>query len=309
MKIFSRAVLFKYVGSLIWHLYFLLVVVLAPSEVSQSRIGFIYVSEAGRIIVEPIINNYFLSEGSWKRRSYLVVCVLFIALLSYNVFVYFYQGAPVPFWLVMLSAFFSLLAPLFGWLSKSAEDRSAQIHAQEFMPSYFVSLLLLSVTGVLFSRQFIYLSQHFGIFLPKEFVIVDRIFSPFINFVTALLTFDPAMRKAKAKGVIAAIVIGVSGVFTAFYPAYWAFFFSIAVKTLTIREFINMIQRGGMYILSLVFAAAIAGYTLIAYLGEHSFQSLMLYDLLVSVCYFAAMKWINAARFEPLAEPTPARHD
>jgi hypothetical protein len=150
MKMFSPAVLYKYVGSLIWHLYFLLVVVLAPAEVSQSRIGFIYVSEAGRIIVEPIINNYFLSEGSWKRRSYVVVCVLFVALLAYNIFVYFYQGKPVPFWLVMLSAFFSLLAPLFGWLSKSAEDRSTQIQTQEFLPSYFVSLLLLSVTGVFF---------------------------------------------------------------------------------------------------------------------------------------------------------------
>jgi hypothetical protein len=306
MKILSRAVLYKYVGSLIWHVYFLLVVVLAPSEVSQSRIGFIYVSEAGRIIVEPIINNYFLSEGSWKRRSYAVVCALFAALLSYNIFVYFYQGEPVPIWLVLLSAFFSLLAPLFGWLSKSAEDTSAHIQANEFRPSYFVSLLLMSITGVLFSRQFIYLSQHFGIFLPKEFVVVDRLFSPFVNLVIAMFTFDPSMRRGKANWIVPTILIGVSTAFSALYPAYWAFFFAITLKILPIREFISMIQRGGMNILSLVFTVAIAGYILMGYLGERSFHSLMLYDLLISGCYFVAMKWIHAVRFATPAEPAAA---
>jgi hypothetical protein len=289
----SRAVMFKYIGSLIWHAYFLLVVVLAPTEVAQARIGFIYVSEAGRIVAEPIINNYFLSEGTWKRRTYAVVLALFVALLLYNVVVYVYQSAPVPFWLVILSAFFSLLVPMFGWLSKSAEDTSVTAPSAALLPTYFISLVLVSVTGVLFSRQFIYLSQHFGIFLPKEFVVVDRLFSPFINLVTAMLTFDPSMRKPSAKWNSVLIVVAVAGVFTALYPAYWPFFLSIGLKTLTIREFINMIQRGQMNTLSLLFVAAMMFYGALAWVGERSFQSLMLYDLIVAIFYFIAMKWIG----------------
>jgi hypothetical protein len=285
-----KTLAWKYTGSVGWQAYtYALILTLGTG--SPLVIAYVYWAELGRSLCEPLVTNHFLRRGRVTRDALArVLGVLVVAAVVYNHLLLWALGQALPYWLLCVTAVVSVIPALLGW---AGVGRSGGVSVDSGVADRVPELLILlavSVTGIVFARQFVFAVQATQVAIPRDFALVERFFNPLVNLATTATIFAAALtrhdRSARAREWA---IMATGALFACLAPTYWAFFIATAVKTVTTADYIALLRtRWQMLVVAPL--ASLLSFALACTMLPRTFGGILHADLASACLYFLVMR-------------------